>query len=153
MTRYASKTAVTVDRSRAQIERLLERYGASSFMYGWENEKNVAVVAFKYGQWTIQFKLPMPLREDYLYTPTGQERYDSTVDKEYDRAKKQRWRALHLVIQAKLEAVECEITTFEEEFLAHIVTPGGLTVGEHVLPKLEEAALTGVLPKALISGI
>jgi len=151
MTRYASRTEVPVDRSRAQIEKLLERYGASSFMYGWES--TVAVVAFQYEKWMIRFRLPMPAKEDFSRTATGKLRGKSAVEQEHAQAMRQRWRALHLVIQAKLEAVECGITTFEEEFLSHIVTPDGLTVGEHVLPKLTLAAESGEMPRALISGI
>jgi hypothetical protein len=32
---FAEKTTVSSDKSRAEIERTLSRYGASSFMYGW----------------------------------------------------------------------------------------------------------------------
>lgn len=151
MTRYASRTDVPVDRSRAQIEKLLERYGASSFMYGWES--TVAVVAFQYDRWTIRFRLPMPAKEEFAKTETGRRREKSAMEREHAQAMRQRWRALHLVIQAKLEAVECGITTFEEEFLSHIVTPNGLTVGDQVLPRLVEAAESGQMPKALLSGI
>jgi hypothetical protein len=34
MARYASNTDVPSDRSRAEIERTLVRYGADEFMYG-----------------------------------------------------------------------------------------------------------------------
>ncbi len=40
------------------------------------------------------------------------------------------------MIKATLEAVESGITTFEEEFLAHIVMPDGMTVGNHVRPTI-----------------
>lgn len=151
MSKYASKTTVPVDRSRTQIEKLLERYGASSFMYGWEAE--IAVVAFQYERWGIRFKLPMPPKEQFRRTDRGRPRSSDAVDREHAQAMRQRWRALHLVIQAKLEAVECGITTFEEEFLSHIVTPNGLTVGETILPALEEAVETGKMPRMLIAGI
>jgi hypothetical protein len=36
------------------------------------------------------------------------------------------------VIKAKLEAVAAGITIFEDEFLAHIVLPGGQTVAETI---------------------
>jgi len=41
---YAKDTAVTSDRSRSEIERTLTRYGATSFMYGWEQERALALV-------------------------------------------------------------------------------------------------------------
>ena len=34
MTKYAAQTEVTSTRSRDEIERTLERYGADQFMYG-----------------------------------------------------------------------------------------------------------------------
>jgi hypothetical protein len=52
------------------------------------------------------------------------------------QACRQRWRALALVIKAKLEAVESGITTFEDEFLAHIVMPDGKRVADHVKPTI-----------------
>lgn len=55
----------------------------------------------------------------------------------WEQGCRQRWRALALVIKAKLEAVESGITTFEEEFLAHIVMPDGMTVGNHVRPTIQ----------------
>jgi hypothetical protein len=63
-------------------------------------------------------------------------------------ASREGWRALVLAIKAKLEAVEAGITTFETEFLAHIVLPDGRTVGEHAIPKLEET-LRGEIPRLL----
>ena len=62
----------------------------------------------------------------------------------------QRWRALLLVVKAKLEAVEAEIATFEEEFLPHIVLPNGRTVGEMALPEIERAYQGGRTPALLL---
>jgi len=45
-----------------------------------------------------------------------------------ERESMRRWRCLVLAIKAKLEAVESEIFSFEEEFLAHIVNEAGVTV-------------------------
>lgn len=44
---YASDTSVPVDRSKAEIERILERYGASAFMYGWDKDSNASMIAFE----------------------------------------------------------------------------------------------------------
>ena len=37
--RYATDTRVSVERSKAEIEAILARYGADQFMYGWEAVK------------------------------------------------------------------------------------------------------------------
>ena len=34
--RYASRTTVTVERSKAEVEHILRRYGADQFLHGWE---------------------------------------------------------------------------------------------------------------------
>lgn len=54
-----------------------------------------------------------------------------------------------LAVRAKLEAVEAKITTFEEEFMAHLVIPDGSgeTVGERILAT--QALTGGALPPLL----
>ena len=42
---------------------------------------------------------------------------EKTAHGRWEQACRQRWRALALVIKAKLEAIDAEISTFEEEFL------------------------------------
>jgi hypothetical protein len=69
--------------------------------------------------------------------------------KRYDQECRQRWRALLLVIKAKLEAVESGIACFEEEFLAHIVLPNGQQVGQWLRPQLAFAYERGNMPPML----
>lgn len=152
MSRYAEQTTVTSDRSRAEVERTLERYGATAFAYGWQGA--VASVMFVAHDRRIQFNLPMPDRntKEFTYTPTGKKRTAEAAAAAYDQAVRQRWRALALVIKAKLEAVSTGIVTFEEEFLAHIVLPSGDTVGRWVEPQLAEIYGRGEMP-ALLPGL
>jgi hypothetical protein len=63
-----------------------------------------------------------------------------------EKAERQRWRALLLVIKAKLEAVESAITAFDEEFLAHIVMPNDRTVADLVHRLVDDAYRTGRMP-------
>ncbi len=132
---YASGTAVSADRSKTEIEAILRRYGADQFISGWGNGQ--VVIGFRMGQRMIRFNLPMPTLESMkTYTATRRGyRYERTRSEgaaaaAFDQECRRRWRALALVIKAKLEAVESKITTFEEEFLAHVVLPGGKTVYE-----------------------
>ena len=149
MSRYAQNTDVSSDRSRSEIERTLARYGADQFMYGWQ--LGSAVVAFRMNGRQVKFHLPMPDRTDseFTETPTGKARAETAIEKAYEQAVKQRWRALALVIKAKLEAVETGITEFDEEFLAHIVLPDGKTVGQFMLPQVEIAYEKGRMPNLL----
>ena len=146
---FSKDTKVTVDRSRAEIERTLQRYGASSFMYGWN--ENAAVVAFETAGRRIKFVLPLPDAGDpeFLHTPSGRRRTQPQAEKEYERAARQRWRALALAIKAKLEMVESGITTLEQGFLAYIVLPSGQSVGEWLAPQVEQAYISGCMPALL----
>lgn len=151
MARYAENTGVSSDRSRAEIERTLQRYGATGFMYGWQNGQ--AMIAFELNGRRVQFVLPMPDRnaKEFTHTPSrGTRRSQNQIDQAFEQAVRQRWRALALVIKAKLEAVEAKITVFEDEFLAHIVLPNGQSVGNWMRPQLEQAYETMTMPPMLL---
>ena len=150
MSKYAANTEVSSTRSREEIEHTLTRYGADSFMYAWENDK--AVIGFRMFGKMIRFILQMPDKNDneFTLTPTGRQRNNPIAQhKAWEQATRQRWRALALVVKAKLEAVESGITTFESEFLAHILLPDGQTAGDYLLPQIEQAYETGDMPTML----
>lgn len=152
MTQYASKTKVSSSKSKNEIERTLTRYGAEEFMYG--TRVDCAVVAFKMVGRQIRFLLPLPDRNNTDFTEYKRgsstwERSEESAAQLYEQAIRQRWRALALVIKAKLEAVESGITEFEDEFLAHIVLPGGQTMGELARPQIAIAYETGKIPPLL----
>ena len=67
-----------------------------------------------------------------------------------EQAERQRWRALLLVIKAKLESVENTIETFEQAFLENIVLPNDKTVADTVAPAIAVAYKDGKMPKALM---
>lgn len=144
--RYAQGTSVDSSASRAEIERTLTRYGAESFMYGWQGSK--AAVAFTANGRQIRFILPLPDRNERRFTHTpakNQRRTPEAAEKEYEQACRQSWRALNLVVKAKLEAVAAGIVSFEAEFLAHVVLPNGRTVFEETEAAVETAYRTGTV--------
>lgn len=129
---YAQRTSVPADRSRADIEHLLQRAGADQFVVGWSGDTE-ARVQCRVNAKFLRFVLPMPPREERRFR--SQQKYEQEV--------RRRWRALVLVVKAKLEAVASGISTFEEEFLAHIVMPDGKTVADHARPMIESAYKSG----------
>ena len=147
MAKYAANTSVSSELSRIEIERTLIRYGAENFAYATAQGK--AAIGFTmYGR-QIKFILPMPAKDEFKYTPTGRDRSENSQYEAWEQACRQRWRALNLVIKAKLEAVECGISVFEDEFLANIVLPDGGTVGDFMKPQIEQAYISGTVPKML----
>ncbi len=137
---YAAQTQVSVASSRAEIERLLMKYGAHAFASGWEGR--MASIMFDLGDRRIRFTLPLPDKADqeFTRTPTGKRRAPAEAQRAYEQAQRQRWRALALIIKAKLEAIETGIATVDEEFLSWIVIPGSTTtIGEQIQPELRRA--------------
>ncbi len=141
MSRYASTTNVSVAKSKAEIEDTLLRYGCTGFVSGWHGEQ--AMIGFQIKNRQVQFVLPMPDRnsEEFTRTKTGRHRTEEAAFTAWEQGCRQRWRALALAIKAKLEAVECGIVTFDQEFLAHIVTPNGQTVGTQIIPMIEQGEM------------
>lgn len=150
MGRYAADTSVSSERSRAEIETTLRRYGADSF--GYLSTRETAVIGFEVNGRRMKFVLPMPDpgAKEFRRTPSRNLlRTPAQADEAWEQACRQRWRALALCVKAKLEAVAAGITTFEEEFLAHIVLPNGSTVGESALPAVAQAYASGNVPPLL----
>jgi hypothetical protein len=131
---YANKTSVAPEKSRAEIEKTLSRYGATGFAYGTEIGR--AMIGFQTKDRRMRFLLP-------LVPP---QRATQAQAEQFVRS---RWRALLLSIKAKLGAVEAGIESFDEAFMSHIVMPNGQTMAEHSLPYIKEAYSTGKMPPLL----
>lgn len=146
-TRYAAQTEVPADRSRSEIERLLVRYGATAFQYGWEGDK--AAVGFRIDSRYVRILMPMPQPGDVELTAAGKMRSEAATLRAHEQAVRQRWRALALIIKAKLEAVASGISTVEREFMSDIVLPNNETVGQWLAPQIEAAYQGGKMPLLL----
>lgn len=125
--RYALGTDVDVSKTRGEIEALLNRHGASQTMGGRDGKTRTGFVGFTMGG--RQYRIPL------LARPAG--------NRKPEQVEREQWRALLLVIRAKLEFISAGMTTAETEFLAHVVLPNGSTVGDELAPRLAEAYATG----------
>jgi len=142
MAQYASSTSVSPEKSRAEIERTLSRYGAKRFAYMRDDDAGWARIQFDLTGRMVQIELPLPKRDERRFTHTEArdvERSEDAARKQWEQACKQGWRALGLVIKAKLEAVEAGISTFEREFMANLLLPNGQTAGDVLVPRILEA--------------
>jgi hypothetical protein len=128
MAEYAKRTKVPADRTRLQIEALMAKRGADQFFSGADRKR--ALLAFRVGGRHMRFTLPLE-------------------DCRTQQQVMARWRALFLVIKAKLEAIDVGILTMEEAFLAETVLPDRHTVAEVMLPQIEGAYTSGKMPPLL----
>jgi len=152
MSSYASGTEVPVDRSRAEIEKILGRYEATTFMYG--TNQLGAMIAFEAHGRRVRMMVPIPDRKKFEVSDGGRVRTESQIESAYQQEHRRRWRALCLVVKAKFEATQSGVATFEQEFLPYIVIPGtkGQTASEWLLPQIEQAYETNKLPPLLALG-
>lgn len=147
---YAEKTTVSVAKSKADIEEIVQKAGALQFVSGYR--ENVAVIGFLLASRQIRFTLPLPDKNDskFWYTPERRsKRSEQQAYAAWEQACRSKWRSLFLVIKAKLEAVESGISTIEKEFFYDIVLPNGQTVGEYMAPQIEIAYTTKEMPPLL----
>jgi hypothetical protein len=130
---YAAGTGVPVERSRAEIDAVLTRNGASS-------------VAILNGVATSSAR--------GIHAGQGERASQlSWVDARLAQARRERWRQMLLLLKAKLEIVRIGFSTVEHEFMADMVLPSGETVSALLAEALRRGLNgTGDLPKLLGSG-
>jgi hypothetical protein len=117
MTPYAHRTDVPVERSRAELDALLSRYGATSRIIG--DDRRTAIVAFSLGDHLCRVSVPIPSHADTGPIPRHWE-YMNDRDQRavLARNERARWRSLVLLVKAKLEAIRLGVTTAAREFPA-----------------------------------
>ena len=100
----------------------------------------------------MKFLLVVPSIDDYVRTPRNARRTAAAQQSAWEQPCRQRWRALLLVIKAKLDAVTAGISTMEAEFLSNIVLPDTTTAGDWMIPQIDQAYRTGEMPPMLPAG-
>lgn len=147
---YARDTDVSPERSLIEIKAALKRYGADKFAMMEDADR--FAVAFEFNQRRIRFVVPIPSEDELAKTRHGKTRTPAAVTNARNQAIRQRWRALLLVIKAKLESIEAGIETMDEAFMAQLVLPSGQTMAEWAAPQIERAYVSGSMPPLLGSG-
>lgn len=153
--KYAAETDVPVVNTKGDIEKQLKRYGASGFGYMTQGRVNAVMFEMHDRRIILRVELPDPTSVE-MTTQLRSGNYitsRSELERRASQVERQRWRALLMVIKAKLESVESEIETFEEAWLSHIVLPStGQTYGEFAIPQLDEVYRTHENPP-MIPGV
>ena len=126
--RYGARTEVAAERTRGEIEALL-RANKGERILTMDEPLELIVGFVMAGRW---YKIEVEV--------------DGALA---DQGRRAKWRALLLVIKAKLEAVAQKISTVEREFLAAAVMADGRTVGDWIEPQMALAYDKGEMPKLL----
>lgn len=121
---FAKRTTVPVEKSLMEIRRVLDRYGAT--------ETSITLVGGKKG---LSFKMRDSLAGWRGVRVTIAE---SALESQTER---QQWRALVMLLRAKLESIALNVTTFEQEFLPYIQLSETRTVGDVIIPQMRAGEL------------
>ena len=128
---YAEGTTVAFERSVSEIVALVKRAGA--MQVAQQDMEDSYTIAFQLDDRLIKFRLPVPVMDEMpVRDGRGSTLSNSQRLNKLAQSKRQRGRALLLVIKAKLESVESGIETIEQAFLANIVLSDGATVHERI---------------------
>lgn len=163
MTRYAEGTSVPVEKSRAELEALLGKHGASQRMIATDDTAGRAIVQFRLADRMVRLEIRVTkskLRPEDTWqsgAPSGWRSWTVGRRREWmanhdAQAEREAWRRLLLVVKGKLELVADNMSTVEREFLADILLPNGSTVHEALRPQLEASYQTGAMPPLLPAG-
>jgi len=148
-TTYASQTTVSVEKSKIELDTLLAKHGATSRGVVSDDITGRAIVVFMLGKANFRLAIPLPRLDDFKAKNP-----DWPIDKKaewcrkhHEQACRSRWRAVVLLVKAKLHVVQLGLNTAEREFLADMVLPNGQSVGGFVREKF-----TGLLPPSIEQG-
>lgn len=150
---YAQGTEVSVDRSQGELRQVLRKYGAEGIAIAESAQQSV--VEFFAHERRIRFRVPMPdaAARAMTHTKQGALRSDSQLRNALAAEERRLWRALVLVVKAKLESTESGIESFEDAFLAQTVLPDNRTVSEQVQEPIKRAYIEGhVRPLLALEG-
>ena len=149
---YAADTTVPADRSRAEIELMLKKFGAEEFAY--RTSAKLDEIAFKIKGRFYRRTLPRPSKDDPQIKLTAANRLRNPSDqvRALEQAIRSSWRALALHIKARIVAVQAGITTLEREFLPDLLLPNSQTTHEWLLPQIAETYQGRKMPRSLIEG-
>ena len=149
---YAAHTNVSIERTRAEIEALLRQAGATGIYGGWDDKAGQGQVLCRLQERMIRFKVALPSLEEFKKTPGGRSRNAEHAQQARAQEERRKWRALLLIIKAKLEMIAGGDSSIEREFLSDLVLPDGSTVYETTHAAIAESYKTGAMPRLLGAG-
>src|SRR3954466_7326781 len=144
---YGAGTRVEVHRSRHELERVLERYGAGEVLFVQADAS--ASIQFELQGRYVQMALPLPDPQHarFTHTPSGKPRAPAAQERAYEQALREHWRSLVVAVRGKLQSVESGISTFEQEFdrflVRHAVDAKQTGKGKRKAPKAVNWLLGG----------
>jgi hypothetical protein len=126
---YAT-TNVPVEKSQAEIRKLLQRFGVDRLAFGEERDDNKqrwAAVTFQTRALGVRMRVPLKQVSEHDVRSRAVRARSKTVDEirndMYAQEERRIWRVLAWNLKARLVAVDEGLESFEEAFLPHLIDP------------------------------
>ena len=123
-------TTVPVEKSQGEIRKLLAAAGASRMGFAEERGEDGsrrALVQFAIGFHAVRLMVPLKAVDERLvrqkFSRARSRTIDQVRDELYEQEERRIWRVLAWNLKARMVAVQEEVETFEEAFLAHLLDP------------------------------
>lgn len=127
-------TSVPAERSKTQIAKMLRSAGALGVQFDeeWENG----------GQSVVRVRFAWPGEHDgKTIVRLEATTLPASPRVSIEQRERQAWRGLAWYLESNLKAATFGLIPFEAIFLAHFEAPGGRTIGEHLIPQIEQGRL------------
>lgn len=152
MTDYAKNTTVTIAKSREEVQKLLDRFGAEGFAYS--EQKDGCSVGFSFKGYKVRFFVHYKPESEFDIAPPvkawpmGRNRTPVERKAAREQSKRESWRVLVLNVKSKLVAIDQGVRDFFEEFAHDVIMPDGQTIGEYTANYIEAGRMPPMLPGA-----
>lgn len=147
-------TSVPVEKSQGEIRAMLSKYSVARFAFGEETDDDGtiwAAVTFTHHGLVVRMRVPHKAIDAHVVTKKLQRARTTTRgDIEFElreQEAKRIWRVMAWNLKARLVAIEEDVETFEQAFLAHIIDP---STGDTIYEGLRDTG-TVTLPAPLLA--
>lgn len=146
--KFAEGTKVSASKSKDELERLMERFGATKFLSGRSVDPPMHFIVFEISGRPYRLEIKVPSLKEFKRGPRGF-RSDETAEKFRKQEVNRRWREVAHITKAILVGVEGDYWNFEEAMQPFHILPDNRTVREALKGNLDSYARSGSLPLLL----
>lgn len=161
MSRFGDSTDVPVERTRAELDQLLSKAGATQRASYEDEETGIAAIQFRMAGRMVRLEVKTapassfdrkdwgPVNGAGEKTPGYKATRQKWRERQAQQAARASWRRLLLICKAKLEIIADGGSTLEREFLADVLLPDGRTVHQALSEQLADSYASGGMPRLL----
>ena len=135
---YAEATAG--ERALMELQKVLAKFGCTSFGTMTDTERKVQITAFKWRGRSVQIEASWDGYAKALYKSSSRRSQQAC----YDQARISVCSVLRDWVKGQTTAIECGVMSFEEAWLPHMLTNNGQRVADRIktMPALLEGPTT-----------